>query len=215
MKNKQIRILILILILLTVMACNLPMRRNTGEESKAVMTPEPTLESWAWYQGEGVKIYLPNSYVMRNISEDLPVIREYLQSFISQNPDSPFIGMLSNLEQNVVFWGLDSMSDSANPNRVAIIKNSEMSLIPLELLTTTLQIVFGEQMQNIEVSNLQLGNYEVVRYVFYQQAFAEAVYMLKADNLLWIITFNDSPSLIDAKLTDFDRSVSSFSITGQ
>jgi len=39
--------------------------------------------------------------------------------------------------------------------------------------------------------------------------------MLKADNLLWIITFNDSPSLIGAKLADFDRSVSSFSSTGQ
>ena len=212
-RTKLILIGILTLFILTALACNLPTRAKVmetpAEISQELDTPTGGL---AVYTSNGVQISLPNTYILRDIQEDLPALIQLLESFTASDPSSSIQSMMTGLEEDALLWGYDSADPNSIGTRILILKNEEMANIPLSFISTTVSLFLGKDAENLQSNNLKLGGQDVIRFTSRQEDSAQVVYALKSASKLWLVTFITSPIILDASLPDFDAGVATFQI---
>jgi hypothetical protein len=123
-----------------------------------------------------------------------------------------FETMISRMTEDVRMWGTNTDGNLTNPTRILIMKNDELAKLPLALISLIDPSKLSDQVGKIEETKLTLGGREVLRVIATQAESAEAIYLLKDSDMLWIIGFITTSDRLVEGLTDFDKSVETFRV---
>ncbi len=200
------KILLIILVLaLSTVACNLP----SLTQKTAVPEAVPTLDNgMVLYDGIGLQLMLPPSYIAKDINEDLPGIVNFLQSVLGDS--NPTIKtFIDNLEGNVAWWGYDSAAPAISPTKLLIIRNEQLAGLPVYTIGTAVGLFLGDDANSLDTDKVDLGGREITRLTFSKDSNGWAGYVFKEQDLLWLVLFLTTPSNLAAQQTNFEYSVGS------
>jgi hypothetical protein len=169
------------------------------------------------YQGEGVTISLPETYIGGNLTTDLDLIMANLKEL---GPE--FSQTVTLIEQNrslFVLWAFDSnMNNTKFLTNVNIIKQPVLSGITLKMMLDATAQSLPAQFIVTESKIITLGSTEAGRIrvdaTVQGTAVKEAFYLVmdSENSMMYAITFATSASEIDDRLPTFDQSVSTFKV---
>jgi hypothetical protein len=180
------------------------------EAAQPTNTPVP---GWTKFEGEGIELWLPDSYVGGDISENLDSIVALLRD---QGPDFEQIAQM--IEQNpdiYALWATDSeVGSSGFLTNVNIIPEQVISTMSIDTYLDAAEQQFPPQFQVVERDNVSVGKYDagrlVVEFNLTGVVGKELLYAIKDGNTMWIITFATGLEEFDDRLPEFEQSVSSF-----
>ena len=202
MKKKIILIFALMTLLLT--ACNFPSVKNTPTP-----TPSPTPDnSMQLYQGLGMSIYLPPSYVAEDIKTELPNILETITNLVGSQDG--FLGdIINNLEDNISWYGFDGSTPAIYPTRLVVIRNKPLAKTPVSLLTYALERILKGEGVEVDSDTLTINGRELNRFSYAEGEHAWVAYIFNAEDQLWLSVFITTPANLAASLKDYDTSIGS------
>jgi len=213
MKNKLQHIIIVIMLLIaSTLACNLPFGAKDTTDYVATTEAETISLGWRLYTNQGVQIMLPATYELGEIETDLTGIQSILEMVASSQVGTGLETMISRMTEDVRMWGTNMDGNLTNPTRVLIMKNDILAKMPLALISLIDPSKMSDKVGKIEETKLTLGGREVLRITATQAESAEAIYMLKDSDKLWIISFITTPDRLAGGLTDFEKSVATFRV---
>lgn len=213
MKNKNPHIfLVIVLLIASTLACSLPFGAKDTTDYVATAEVEALTLGWRLYTNQGVEIMLPNTYELGEIETDLPGIQSILEMVAGSQVGTGFETMISQLTEDVRMWGTNNDGNLTNPTRILVIKNDALAKMPLALISLIDPTKLSDKVGTIEETKLTLGGREVLRVIATQAESAEAIYMLKDSDKLWIIGFITTPDRLVEGLTDFEKSVETFRV---
>lgn len=204
---KKTIFMLLIVMLLTVVSCNIPLTKVAPTP-----TPSPTPDmSMQWYYGEGMQIMLPPSYIAEDIKEQLPSIIETITNLVGSSEG--FAGdLVKDLEGNVAWYGFDGGTPAVYPTRLVVVKNKSLAGFPVSFLTLGLEQVLSRNDTQVDRDSLTLEGREVTRFTYSKDANAWAAYIFKEEGRLWINVFITTPANMATSLEDYDTSIGSIQI---
>ena len=114
----------MVLIMLSLSACNIPLTPKVTPTVELIPTLEPTPvpERMQLYYGEGMQITLPRSYISEDVKTSLPSIIETVTNLIGSS-EGLAGDLIRDLEGNVAWYGYDGESPAVYPTRFISIKN--------------------------------------------------------------------------------------------
>jgi hypothetical protein len=206
---KKIRFVSLVLAL-ALLACNLP---SLNVHPSA--TPEPQAEvllpGWQYYDGRGMRLYLPSDFAARDINADLPRMVEIIKAVLGE--DSTVYKMIAeNLIDKIVWWGVNESEAFETADKVLVYRNPGLNSIPVSTLAGALTLVGGEETNKLESENLILGERKVSRFVSSSGERAMVAYVFKEEGALWMLLFLTTPEKLANNLGNFDKSMLYFVI---
>lgn len=206
MKKNILLVICAVSLLAAALACNLPLSpRGTPEP-----TPTPDY-GMTWYQGEGMQILLPDTYVGRNIQDDLPGILAAIRSFIGEG-QSPLSSLVDNLEGNVAWWGYDSGAPAVSPVQLLVVKNESLEKSPVSLIGTALRLFLGRNAESLQTTSYTKDGRDVTRFSYSHENTGWQAYVFKEEGLLWVALFITPPANLAAQQVYFEYSVNSMLI---
>ncbi len=204
--NKKL-ILILMTLVLASLACTLPFSKKTATPDLPA-TPDNSMQL---YQGIGMRIMLPPTYVAEDVKQELPNIIETITNLIGSSEG--FAGdLLQNLENNIAWYGYDSGSPAVYPTRLIVIKNKTLAGLPISAIAIALEQLMEGDSTQVDQDSLSLGGRDVTRFTYSKEDNAWAAYIFKEENRLWISVFITTPANMAVSLADYDTSVGSMAI---
>lgn len=206
MKKNTLLILCALSLLAAALACNMPLSPRTSPEA----TPTPDY-GMTWYQGEGMQILLPNTYVARSIQDDMPGILAAIRSFIGEG-QSPLSSLVDNLEGNVSWWGYDAGAPAVSPVQLLVIKNESLEKTPLSMIGTALRLFLGRNAESLQTTSYKKDGRDVTRFSYAQENNGWQAYVFKEQGQLWIVLFITPPANLAAQQVYFEYSVDSMLI---
>lgn len=205
MKSKTFLVLMLIMLLLT--ACSFPFLKKVPTP---MPTPTPDL-SMQLYQGNGMSIYLPPSYIAEDIKTQLPNIIETITNLIGSG-NSTAKDLLDDLENNVAWYGYDGGTPAVYPTRLVVIKNKTLANTPVSLLTFALERFIGGENITVDSDTLTVNGREMTRFTYSKEGNAWVAYIFKAEGQLWLSVFITTPANLAVSLEDYNSSIGSMII---
>ena len=206
MKKNILLVICAVSLLAAALACNLPLSpRGTPEP-----TPAPDY-GMTWYQGEGMQILLPDTYVARNIQDDMPGILAAIRSFIGEG-QSPLSSLVDNLEGNVAWWGYDSGAPVVSPVQLLVVKNESLEKSPVSLIGTALRLFLGRNAESLQTTSYTKDGRDVTRFSYSHENTGWQAYVFKEEGLLWVALFITPPANLAAQQVYFEYSVNSMLI---
>jgi len=206
MKKNILLVICAVSLLAAALACNLPLSpRGTPEP-----TPTPDY-GMTWYQGEGMQILLPDTYVARNIQDDMPGILAAIRSFIGEG-QSPLSSLVDNLEGNVAWWGYDSGAPVVSPVQLLVVKNESLEKSPVSLIGTALRLFLGRNAESLQTTSYTKDGRDVTRFSYSHENTGWQAYVFKEEGLLWVALFITPPANLAAQQVYFEYSVNSMLI---
>ncbi|NMD27615.1 MAG: hypothetical protein GYA81_06585 [Chloroflexi bacterium] len=206
MKKNILLVICAVSLLAAALACNLPLSpRGTPEP-----TPTPDY-GMTWYQGEGMQILLPDTYVARNIQDDMPGILAAIRSFIGEG-QSPLSSLVDNLEGNVAWWGYDSGAPAVSPVQLLVVKNESLEKSPVSLIGTALRLFLGRNAESLQTTSYTKDGRDVTRFSYSHENSGWQAYVFKEEGLLWVALFITPPANLAAQQVYFEYSVNSMLI---
>jgi hypothetical protein len=205
MKSKTFLVLMLIMLLLT--ACSFPFLKKVPTP---MPTPTPDL-SMQLYQGNGMSIYLPPSYIAEDIKTQLPNIIETITNLIGSG-NSTAKDLLDDLENNVAWYGYDGGTPAVYPTRLVVIKNKTLVNTPVSLLTFALERFISGENITVNSDTLTVNGREMTRFTYSKEGNAWVAYIFKAEGQLWLSVFITTPANLAVSLEDYNSSIGSMII---
>jgi len=187
-------------------------------DGKILQPPEPTatpIPGWEKFEGEGVELWLPESYDGGDLDEDLDVVVENLRRL---GPD--FEQMAQIIEQNptmYVIWAFDSeVGSSGVLSNVALTKERVLSAITMDTYLDAATNQFPAAFEVTERDIVTLGDYEAGRLVieFEIQGVGgkELMYAVKDGTTMWAFVYATGADEFDERLPVFEQSALTFAI---
>lgn len=208
--NKKL-ILILSVMLLTVVACNIPLQKKTATPAPTP-TPSPTPDmSMQLYYGDGMQILLPPSYIAEDIKTQLPSIIETITNIVGSS-EGFAADLVKDLEGNVAWYGFDGGTPAVYPTRLIVVKNKSLAGFPVSVLTLGLEQVLSRNNTEVDRDTLTLEGRDVTRFTYSKDSHAWAAYIFKEESRLWISVFITTPANMVSSLEDYDTSIGSMRI---
>jgi hypothetical protein len=208
MKNDKKNFWILLFILIVpALACKLPFLQDEPEEEAFVLPP-----GQAMYNNGIVEIMLPDTYQLRDIREDVPLISGALQFFGETTAGISVENLVNEILKNEVMWAINGDVNATGSTRLLILKNKVMANVPLVLISSSIETLFDIPEDQFDTEKLTLGEYDVVRLTLNQKESSEAIYALKDQSLLWLIIFITTPDQMQTQLSEFEASVATFKV---
>lgn len=206
MKKNILLIVCALSLLGAALACNMPLGPRSGPEP----TPTPDY-GMTWYQGEGMQILLPDTYVARNIQDDMPGILAAIRSFIGEG-QSPLSSLVDNLEGNVAWWGYDAGAPAVSPVQLLVVKNESLEKSPVSLIGTALRLFLGRNAESLQTTSYTKDGRDVTRFSYSHENTGWQAYVFKEEGLLWVALFITPPANLAAQQVYFEYSVNSMLI---
>jgi hypothetical protein len=214
MVNRQNRIMLICLLLLSTMAgCG----QSAMSESTATIQPTATpIPGWEKYEVDNVEIWLPESFEGGNLNEDIDMIVEKLRSF---GPD--FEHMAQLIEQNptmIIVWAFDSeVGDSGIITTVNITTEKVISAMTVNTYLDAVINQLPVQFQVQESGIVSLGDYQetgrlVVELEVPGAFIRELMYVVKNGNTMWNITFATGAEEYNNRLPVFEQIALTFKV---
>ncbi len=207
-KNRAVY-LCLLLLCATLLGCG---------DGKVLQPPEPTetpIPGWEKFEGEGVELWLPESYDGGNLSEDLDVVVENLRRL---GPD--FEPMAQVIEQNpsmYIIWAFDSeVGSSGFLSNVALTKERVLSAVTMDTYLDAAVNQFPAAFEVTERDIVTLGDYEagrlVIEFVIQGMGGKELMYAVKDGTTMWAFVYATGAEEFDERLAVFEQSALTFAI---
>ena len=179
------------------------------------MPAAAVLPGWVKFEGDGIEIWLPETYVGGNIEENLDLIVERLRNL---GPD--FEQMARTIEQNpsmYSIWAIDSViGDSGFLTNICAIREEVMSVVTIDMYldATIKQLPAQFQVEKREIGTL--GDYQAGYLILYTeingQKIRELLYTVKSKNTMYVFTFATGASEFDQRSPEFEQIMQTFSI---
>ncbi|MEL7645246.1 MAG: hypothetical protein AAGU04_03115 [Anaerolineaceae bacterium] len=206
MKKNILLIACALSLLAAALACNLPLSPRSAPET----TPTPDY-GMTWFQGEGMQILLPDTYVARNIQDDMPGILAAIRTFMGEGP-SPLSSLADNLEGNVSWWGYDAAAPAVSPVQLLVVRNESLEKSPVSLFGTALRLFLGKNAEFLQTSSYTTNGREVTRFSYADENTGWQAYVFKEQDQLWVALFITPPANLAAQQVYFEYSVNSMLI---
>ncbi|MEN6579022.1 MAG: hypothetical protein ABFD05_00175 [Anaerolineaceae bacterium] len=203
MKNKLI--LVALVLALSATSCNFPGFLSSSSTAEPTPTPD---NGMLFYDGVGLQIMLPPTYVTKDIHEDLPSILNILTSALGES-SSTLSTIVENLESNVAWWGYDSSAPAISPTKLLIIKNKELAGLPVNLISNAFGLFLSDDANTMDSDQIELGGRDVARFTYAKESNAWAGYVFKEQDLLWLVLFITTSANLAAQQADYEFSVGS------
>ena len=210
---KKRTLILMILIMLSLSACNIPLtpRATPTVESIPTLEPTPVPERMQLYYGEGMQITLPRSYISEDVKTSLPSIIETVTNLVGSS-EGVAGDLIRDLEGNVAWYGYDGESPAVYPTRFISIKNKSLSAFPMGIVTMGLETILKNNNAEVSRDDVTLGGRSVIRFTYSKDGNAWAAYLFKEEVRLWINVFITTPANMAALLGEFDQSIGTISI---
>lgn len=183
-------------------------------------TPVPTatpnaLAGWTKFEGSGVEMWLPESFEGGDLENDLGVIVDKLKAL---GPE--FESVAATIEANptaFVLWAFDSeFGSSGYLTNVNIVQEQVVSAITLDMYLQALQQQLPSYLVISEQGQGKLEQYDSIRLVLDTEVSGvkgkELMYIIKASNTIYVLTFATSLDEFEARLAVFEQSVQTFKV---
>lgn len=183
---------------------------SPGAEIQPTSTPIP---GWNKFEGNGIEIWLPGSFLGGDLSQDLDVILANLRNL---GPD--FAGIVQLIEANPEMFLIFATDSEVGPSGVLTNVNvtTEQVLSSLEL-DTYLDLATGQFPPQFQVTDrkiVSLGEYQAGRLEIEFQvggiAGKELLYVIKDGTSIWNITYATGAAEFAGRLRDFELSALTF-----
>lgn len=239
-KKKTALILVTTAIILSILACSLPIGRNANDnvtedaagntssevvesteasqvETEAVAEePEAVVENSGGtqvYSDNGVQISLPASYVMGDVETDLAILVEGMMAMSEEDADD-IQELYDKNKDDILFWAYDSNSPSSHMTSVVVMKNEEFAGMSLAMIAVFSNAFVGDEVDSFEQAQLTLGGKDVLRFHTTSEnagvPTAQAIYIFNQSGKLWVVGFFTNQDQFEERLPTFDATVESF-----
>lgn len=222
MKNHKVKFLALVLsAAFAVLGCGLfssVQGENTSLPPEQIQPTNTPIPGWVKFEGKGVEIWLPESYVGGNISEDLELVVSRLKEL---GPD--FEEMAKTVEQNpdsYALWALDTnMGSSGFMTNITITTEQVLSVITLDTYLDAIEKQLPAQFEITKREKISFQKYEAGRLEIdveiSEVSIKELMYVIKDGNDIWVITFATGFDEYDTRLIEFGQIVETFHTISQ
>ncbi|MFH1446208.1 MAG: hypothetical protein ABIG43_02210 [Chloroflexota bacterium] len=239
-KSKYLSLLLLLVFILPALACNFPF---SAKPTKAVIQQEPTVEGplesptteevqleesaplpqaeavsevFTPYISRGVQIMLPDSYVLGDIENDLPILIDALTAMADPEEAANTQSLYDQYEDDIMLWAFDTESQKNSQTSVLVLKNEEFAGLSLLLIKSLTNLFIGEEANTLEQEIIEINGRDTFRTLAQSESAgvitAQAYYVFNDSSKLWIVAFFTTLDELDTRLPDFDHSVGSFQV---
>ncbi|MDH5607818.1 MAG: hypothetical protein OEY93_13140 [Anaerolineae bacterium] len=198
------------MMLLAIIAC-----ASIGPQAPAA-TPEPTpIPGWEKFEGSGVEIWMPDSFVGGDLEKDIETVTERLRSL---GPDfEPTVQMIEQNPSLFKLWLFDTeVGSSGVLSNVNIISSPIMSSVTIDMYFDAVAQSFPDNFKLIAREKVTLKNYEAGRitteFSITGTEGKQFLYLVLHDNNAWTITFTTGTSEFEERTPIFEQSMDTFKI---
>ncbi len=202
-----------VVLFLAITACGL----FSQASPTATFRPEPTpIPGWAKFEGNGVELWLPDTYQGGDLTKDLEVIKEKLKNLGPESEQS-----LKAIEQvnpaTSILWAIDSeVSSSGFLSNVNVFKEQVLSTITVDTYMDAIEKQLPFSFKLIERNNVQLDSYNAGRMLFNSTASRvqtmEIFYIIKEDNIIYGIVYATYVDGFEQRQAIFEKSINTFRV---
>ncbi len=184
----------------------------SSSETSALPTSTP-IPGWNKFEGEGIEIWLPGSYVGGDLSHDLDLILNNLRTL---GPE--FEAIIQLIEQNpelfLIFVTDSNVGISGSLTNVNITTEEILSTIDLDTYIDLAVNHFPSQFNILERKIVNLGDYKAGRLLVEFQVSGidgkELLYIIKDETTVWILTYATGKVEFAERLKEFELSALTF-----
>ncbi len=194
-----------------------PTRTPTSTpEPTSTSLPLPTAEpvtGYARFQGKGMEIWLPDSYIGGNLDTDLDIILANIQKAGSEfNATADLINRNRELFS---LWAFDQkIGNSRFMTNVNVIRQTVLSSVTLQIYTEANAQSLPSDFKVTETSYRDFGPYKGSRMLLSATIqnikIKEAIYILQDGATMWVVTYGTSDGEFEERLPSFEKSIETF-----
>jgi len=222
----------LLLPLLVSLAClsTGPARRDLSNFTPIVVTantlppewtPTPAetatpIPGWRLFEGRGLSIWLPESFIGGDPGQDLDVMLNELRLLGGRFAESA--DKLQADPGSFILWVFDSASAASGAvTNMTIVREDVPPDITMQEYLDAVQGLFPPEMRIVQSGTISLPRYpEAARLVFETDvqglALKEAAYLVKHGATMWVITYATGAQDYDQLLPTFELSISTLTV---
>lgn len=202
---------ILVMLILASLACNFPFQRPAADD-QPVHGPLPGFrEESRVVDQDLITLAVPESYYVGSSVTELTDLVEGLGVVpVSLDNLSGYAGA------DILLWGYDEGSAAVVPTSFVVIKNKDYAFMPLDLLSTLVGVLLGNNVEILQENRLTIAGRDTLRWItITRQAgleLTQAVYVFKDSGVIYLIGFNADQQEVSAQLDNYDAIVASLRI---
>lgn len=202
---------ILVMLILASLACNFPFQRPAADD-QPVHGPLPGFrEESRVVDQDLITLAVPESYYVGSSVTELTDLVEGLGVVpVSLDNLSGYAGA------DILLWGYDEGSAAVVPTSFVVIKNKDYAFMPLDLLSTLVGVLLGNNVEILQENRLTIAGRDTLRWItLTSQAgleLTQAVYVFKDSGVIYLIGFNADQQEVSAQLDNYDAIVASLRI---
>ncbi|MFA7408039.1 MAG: hypothetical protein WCY93_09530 [Anaerolineaceae bacterium] len=202
---------ILVMLILASLACNFPFQRPAADD-QPVHGPLPGFrEESRVVDQDLITLAVPESYYVGSSVTELTDLVEGLGVVpVSLDNLSGYAGA------DILMWGYDEGSAAVVPTSFVVIKNKDYAFMPLDLLSTLVGVLLGNNVEILQENRLTIAGRDTLRWItLTRQAgleLTQAVYVFKNSGVIYLIGFNADQQEVSAQLDNYDAIVASLRI---
>jgi hypothetical protein len=215
--NKKNFLLVLCLLLPSlVIGCKQPETSQQQASSPFVATQTTTIPGWKKFEGRGAQLQLPESYSGGDLSQNLDVVVQKLESL------GPYYQQIAqSLKQNpsaFVIWAFDSKVGKPNfLSNVAIARESVGSTVTIDTYLDLITKQLPSEFRVVEQKKVSLDRYQagqiVIEATISGVTAKQIMYTIKQGSNMWIVAFSTSAEEFEQRRPTFEQSINTFSVS--
>lgn len=213
--NKKNFLLVLFLLLPSlVIGCKQP--QTSQQTSRPFVGTQTTIPGWKKFEGRGAQLQLPESYNGGDLSQNLDVVVQKLESL------GPYYQQVAqSLKQNssvFALWAFDSKaSKSGFLSNAAILTEPVGSTVTTDTYLDVLTKQLPSEFRVVERKQVTLDRYQGVQIVTEATISGvtakQIIYTIKQGSNIWAVTFTTSAEEFEERLPSFQQSINTFSVS--
>lgn len=213
--NKKNFLLVLCLLLPSlVIGCKQP--QTSQQTSSPFAGTQTTIPGWKKFEGRGAQLQLPESYNGGDLSQNLDVVVQKLESL------GPYYQQVAqSLKQNssvFALWAFDSKaSKSGFLSNVAILTEPVGSTVTTDTYLDLVTKQLPSEFRVVERKQVTLDRYQagqiVTEATMSGVTAKQIIYTIKQGSNMWAVTFTTSAEEFEQRLPSFQQSINTFSVS--
>lgn len=220
MHKKRKVALVFTLLIISTLACSLPIQNQSTINENQVET-ENIFDGRTGVSEQDdfqVEITVPGSYVIGGSGSDLAPFVSDLEAELGQGA-AELQRLFQNNQADILFWGYEPGGQGIPSVSFVVLKNEEFALMPLGLIGTVAGVVFGNDVNILQQDRLTLGNRDTLRLIMTSDVAGpniyQVAYLFKDSGKLIIVGFIAEKTTVDYQMGVFNSIVSSLTVVAE
>lgn len=213
MKTRLLVNVVMLVVVFVLSACG---ASQPDVDTQATTVPAFTPPAgWNKFEGEGIEIWLPNSYQGGDLEKDLDVIVGRLESM---GPE--YEQIIQTIKANpalFVLWAFDTyIGDTGFLTNMNITHEEVVSAVTLDMYIDAVKQQLPSTFTITDQKNIQLGGKEAIQLeIDVNEAginAKEAMFIIKDDNTIWVVTYSTGADEYANRLPVFEQSANTIQL---